>query len=365
MRRCGRGFCAVAIAVLLAGMVGTPARAASTFVAPQFQDQWQQGEAVTPNFWGPLALAKEGQQEPYREASRNMRLVQYFDKARMELTNGKLTNGLLTVELMSGRLQLGDATFEQRTPARINVAGDPGSDGITYADLTRLPYKQGRAYVCASPAQCSEGEDRGNPIAPIFQRYIDRVGLPSVGLPLTGPFNTTVAIGGVRQQVWAQAFERRVLTLAGDSPNPRVEFGNIGQHYYTWRYGSGTVAPVAVAPIAAMTAPMTVPVATTAPTSALAVTFTNVTSPIQRGLPATASVQTAAGAACSIVVTYATTVSMAQGLGPKIAGSDGTVSWLWLVGGNTTPGEWPIDVTCRLGGQSASKGATFTVTAKN
>lgn len=226
-------------------------QAASSFADPAFETQWKAGEAAVPNFWGPLNLAHDGQQERYTEASGGTRLVQYFDKARMELTNpatGVVTNGLLTVELSTGRMQLGDATFEQRTPAHINVAGDPGSDSVTYADLTRLPYKPGRAYVCTNgPTACTEQEDTGNPIAPMFAAYIDRVGLLTVGLPITSPFLMTVNIAGQRQQVWGQAFERRVLTLAGELPNTRIEFGNIGQHYYQWRYSNGAPSASAVA----------------------------------------------------------------------------------------------------------------------
>jgi len=63
--------------------------AAGGFANPAFQTQWQQGEAITPNFWGPLALAHDGRQEPYVEAPGGSRLVQYFDKARMELTQSE------------------------------------------------------------------------------------------------------------------------------------------------------------------------------------------------------------------------------------------------------------------------------------
>lgn len=64
--------------------------------------RWQAGEACTPNFWGPLTTARDGQAEPYVEGTYNgtsgQRLVQYFDKARMELTNpatSVVTSGLL------------------------------------------------------------------------------------------------------------------------------------------------------------------------------------------------------------------------------------------------------------------------------
>jgi hypothetical protein len=33
-----------------------PLSVANAFANPAFQTQWQQGKAVTPNFWGPLAI---------------------------------------------------------------------------------------------------------------------------------------------------------------------------------------------------------------------------------------------------------------------------------------------------------------------
>jgi hypothetical protein len=130
--------------------VALPVRAATAFGDPAFQAQWQRGEALTPNFWGPLSTARDGQREPYVEGSldfseggpanpgQGMRLVQYFDKARMELTHpasGIVTNGLLATELVTGKLQLGDNTFQPMPPPAIPVAGDPDNAGPTYAQL--------------------------------------------------------------------------------------------------------------------------------------------------------------------------------------------------------------------------------------
>src|ERR687886_238774 len=84
-------------------------QAASSFADPAFEMQWKAGETLAPNFWGPLANARAGQQEPYAEASGGQRLVQYFDKGRMEAMNGMVTNSLLAVELVSGMIQTGDA----------------------------------------------------------------------------------------------------------------------------------------------------------------------------------------------------------------------------------------------------------------
>jgi LPXTG-site transpeptidase (sortase) family protein len=44
--------------------------------------------------------------------------------------------------------------------------------------------------------------------------------------------------------VLIQAFERRVLTYAPDQPAGwKVQMGNIGQHYFEWRYGANGKGP--------------------------------------------------------------------------------------------------------------------------
>jgi micrococcal nuclease len=70
-----------------------------------------------------------------------------------------------------------------------------------------------------------------------------------------------------------------------------------------------------------------------------------------------AAVSTSPNIACSIVVTYKSGASTAQGLSPKTSDAAGAVSWSWTIGGNTTLGTWPIDVSC--GGARAH--ATFVV----
>jgi len=48
----------------------------------------------------------------------------------------------------------------------------------------------------------------------------------------------------VSRQVLVQVFERRVLTYTPANPSGwQVEAGNVGQHYYTWRYTQGSTAP--------------------------------------------------------------------------------------------------------------------------
>ena len=239
----------------------TQVQAAQNFSSPLFAQQWQQGEAVTPNFWGPLALAREGQQEPYVEAPGGMRLVQYFDKGRMELTapSAPVTSGLLVHELITGQLQIGDSQFRALAPAAVAVAGDSTNPFPLYRDLSSGPAVNTRAPVGA-PVTLLLTPQGGSTIPPLqddqtviaivdsqtnhglpkgFADFRTRVGLQNVGLALTDPFWADMTIAGKMQRILIQAFERRVLTYNPANPAPfQVEFGNVGQQYYAWRYGA-------------------------------------------------------------------------------------------------------------------------------
>src|SRR5205823_11438534 len=103
-----------------------------------FQSVWTRTDQLVADhsvgrswLWGPspgLIL-----REPYQDAPGGSRLVQYFDKSRMEINNPNgnpndpffVTNGLLVVELISGRMQVGDAAFQPRGPSCSNISGDP------------------------------------------------------------------------------------------------------------------------------------------------------------------------------------------------------------------------------------------------
>jgi glucose/arabinose dehydrogenase len=266
---------ALLLPVALALLVVAPATASTFFASPAFAAQWQQGEAIATNFWGPLANARDGQLEPYAEGTAGQvcppgalctavilpgkRLVQYFDKARMEQTTpgGPVTNGLLTVELLSGRVQTGDTAFEQRQPAAVPVAGDPDNTFPTYADLQSVTAKvaQDNAPVTmlltpgAPPAQYAAGASdphaavsdydaiTGHRVPRAFADFRATAGIPAVGLAVTEPFWAEMRVAGTTRMLMAQGFERRVLTYTPTNPDPfKVEFGNIGQQYYTWRY---------------------------------------------------------------------------------------------------------------------------------
>ncbi len=109
------------------------------------------------------------------------------------------------------------------------------------------------------------------------------------------------------------------------------------------------------------TQPTTTTQAPTSTTQELTLEIISVTSPVSPGQFATLTAQTAPGANCSIEVIYKSGPSHAAGLIPKVAGSDGSVSWTWKVGTRTTPGTWPITVTASLDGRSVSQGTSITV----
>jgi hypothetical protein len=79
------------------------------------------------------------------------------------------------------------------------------------------------------------------------------------------------------------------------------------------------------------------------------VRLVSVTSPIRHGAYATLTAAVSPARMCFITVYYKSGPSRAKGLYPKRP-IGGRVSWTWKVGTNTTPGRWPIVVTCGSAG---------------
>jgi hypothetical protein len=86
-----------------------------------------------------------------------------------------------------------------------------------------------------------------------------------------------------------------------------------------------------------------------APTASARVKLVRVTSPIGAGAYATLTASVSPARSCSITVHYKSGPSRAAGLFPKRP-VRGLVSWRWKVGTNTTPGRWPITVSCGSAG---------------
>jgi hypothetical protein len=82
-----------------------------------------------------------------------------------------------------------------------------------------------------------------------------------------------------------------------------------------------------------------------------------VTSPARRNADASLIARVEPARRCTISVLYKSGPSQAEGLGPKRP-VHGYVIWTWRVGGNTTPGTWPIQVDC---GSAGSFRTHFTV----
>jgi hypothetical protein len=89
------------------------------------------------------------------------------------------------------------------------------------------------------------------------------------------------------------------------------------------------------------------------PARALTVRFTKLTLPVHRG--AYASVRRNGWRCLPHHDGHLQVVPVeGGGLGPKTANAAGAASWTWLVGPRTTPGRWPVTVTCSKSGKGAS-----------
>ena len=278
-----------------------PARGARAagFADPAFRDVWARndgpvaaGRADRAWTWGPgpdsVPLAEE-----YREGANGRHLVQYFDKSRMEINDSTgdraqpwyVTQGLLVSEMIEGRLQTGAASFEHRSPAGVPFGDADDPDGATYASLAGLlsaPAGAVGAPVTAAidrAGTVGAAPDGGvtcaavvaqaaNPhcVASVFWDYLNSRGpvyagggdgdaplfdplFYVTGLPLTEAYWAQARVAGAPRTILVQAFERRILTYTPANPAGwRVEQGNVGRHYYRWRYGRELPAPTAMQP---------------------------------------------------------------------------------------------------------------------
>jgi hypothetical protein len=99
---------------------------------------------------------------------------------------------------------------------------------------------------------------------------------------------------------------------------------------------------------------------TTKPAPALTVQIVSLP-PTGQGNLVTATVRTAPAADCAIDVEYKSGPATAAGLDQKTAPGSGIVRWTWKVGTRTTPGDWPVTVTCAYRAASESDQRPLTV----
>ncbi len=290
----------IALSFLLSTLSATVTSAAPNFADPAFLKVWERTDKIVSErpgvgrgfTWGPTSLYSGG--EPYAEAPGGQRPVQYFDKARMEINNtfGNrqdpyfVTTGLLVKELVLGRAQQGDSlsNYIQGRPSEVQIAGDPNvngnnSDAPTYRSFRNMvTFNQDNPSISKIGQQVSQKIDKNGSvssiippdpnvrlvvyepltrhnIANVFVDYgetqglvwngatylNDRVFLPNatyvLGLPISEPLWVRTRVSDVDRFVLVQLFERRILTYTPTNPDPfKVEMGNVGQHYYRWRY---------------------------------------------------------------------------------------------------------------------------------
>jgi len=295
------GLALFSLPLLFGGLLRTEAADNMSFADPAFQRVWERTDLPVANhsvvrtwYWGP-APNSPGLIEPNAESPGGVRLVQYFDKSRMEINNPTgdrndkffVTNGLLTVELISGRMQVGASEYLTRTAACIPATGDPGdSTAPTYAGLQHVsnttlgdhfaPDRTGQVVTATISRDGTVGNDpamgvmtttRGAYFDPTTKHNIPQVfwtflnesgpivenGRPTTGrlndpwyyasgLPISEAYWTKATVRGRLTDVLIQMYERRALTYVPTNvPGFQVEMANIGQHYYDWRYrGAGS-----------------------------------------------------------------------------------------------------------------------------
>ncbi len=254
------------------------------FADPSIQNVWTGADQAVASggagrswLWGPQPNTP-ARLEKYVEGPGASRLVQYFDKSRMEITRPQnnrsdqwfVTNGLLTVEMVSGSLQVGDNSFIATAPATIPVAGDPDSAAApTYATFyglasvgthqaeRRAANRVGQPVTATLDKNGNVGQQAasfvkvasydttlGHNIPDVLWNWMNdpaRSGLRggwlfALGYPISEPYWVRINLQGQPATVLVQLFERRALTYTPGNPTAfQVEMGNIGMHYLAWR----------------------------------------------------------------------------------------------------------------------------------
>jgi WD40-like Beta Propeller Repeat len=289
------GLVLLALAVLPANAAPFDGRR-NQFADDAFRAVWTRTDAEAVRggrswYWGPGAWFDYA--EFYRQGVNGLRTVQYFDKARMEINNpndrsfqGGVTNGLLVVELVSGHVKRGNDPYDvdYRQPADVPVAGNPKADnpiGPTYASFAGVTTFDNNGYRDANKLGQRIGSTldvggnlalrqdladahpettitqynsvTGHNIPQVFWDFLTLKGAYleggalrqgtivdwtfAMGLPISDAYWTRARIGTQEQDVLVQLFERRVLTYVPSNPaGYKVEMGNVGQHYFQWRY---------------------------------------------------------------------------------------------------------------------------------
>ena len=271
----------------------TSSPSTSSFADEAFQRTWARTDSLVAQglvrrswYWGPQPNTG-ALQEDYAEGPGGKHLVQYFDKSRMEINNPNadksnpfyVTNGLLAQEMIIGKMQVGNTQFVDRYSVQIPLASDvDDASAPTYASFrdARRNASTNRVNNAVNQTinrdgvittttafdgyglkyQFFEAATKHN-IPDVFWRFLNERGpvvvnaqgqvrdarltdpyFYATGYPITEAYWAKVKIEGrAGTDVLIQAYERRVLTYVPSAPEGfKVQVGNIGQHYYDWRY---------------------------------------------------------------------------------------------------------------------------------
>ena len=89
---------------------------------------------------------------------------------------------------------------------------------------------------------------------------------------------------------------------------------------------------------------------------------TDITSPVNRGEPATLTIVTRPGIRCEVrVLLYGPGTVPRAGLEPRVANESGECSWTWTVPPDTVPGAWRYAVAVGSGDQRTTREVSFGV----
>ncbi|HUG16951.1 MAG TPA: hypothetical protein VMM78_18225 [Thermomicrobiales bacterium] len=275
----------------------------SAFADPAFADLYTLSDSQERLLlWGSEPLVSLV--EPFTGAPGNRRLVQYFDRGRMEIdTEGaassgaerRVTQGLLVRELATGNVQIGYDAFVQGAPAALPIFGTAVASVremlLTYADFSHIVNTRAENRTRGAEREIeqwiapgglvTEGagpvtvlaavfvEETGHNIPDVFatwfeqQPFGDMSQHDALGLPITEAYwvYSGMGPGGVSL---VQLYERRVTVYTPDLPEAeRFTLTNSGRHYYRWRYGndamSGATAQRATQPASQTDAGLTLP----------------------------------------------------------------------------------------------------------
>ncbi len=258
---------------------------------PAFRELWERfdrpvADSLVPRdwTWGPKPIVTI--REPYSSSPAGSRLVEYYPKGRMEITDPSrprtdpwfVTSGRLVWEMIYGKIEVGPGRYEARQAAEEPIFGEPMPPRtVTYASLARAVSALGNVRIDARSGRpiyeklSFDGRIEADLSLAVYdQRYgqydraanhnvakvfsdllaaVDAVyeggrqvraqvySVRDIGLALAEPYWIRVTVDGRVQDALVQPFERRVLVFLPEADEPRVRMADSGLHYLAWRYG--------------------------------------------------------------------------------------------------------------------------------